>query len=221
MWQGLYDGLKDKGFTVIAAAMDSDPEAARPWVEEAKPSYPAPIDREHLLADLYNMVNVPQAVWIDEQGRIARPTEVAGAVDAFRSIDRETGAMPEEAMALAKRTKAAYVEAVRDWALNGEASRHALSGREAQTRMPAPGEDVLMAHAHFRLGLHLLRRGRESEAAPHLAEAKRLHPASWNMWRETYPKNARGLAAGPEFWERVDALGDRRYYGAIAMDGMP
>ena len=47
--------------------MDSDIEAARIWVDEAKPTYPVLIDQQHVLSDLYNMVNVPQAVWIDEQ----------------------------------------------------------------------------------------------------------------------------------------------------------
>jgi hypothetical protein len=30
-----------------------------------------------------------------------------------------------------------------------------------------------------------------------------------------------GLAAQPDFWERVDALGERRYYVPIEMKGMP
>ena len=32
------------------------------------------------------------------------------------------------------------------------------------------------------------------------------------MWRQAAPKDERGLASGPEFWARVDALGDRPYY---------
>ena len=50
--------------------MDSEADAARPWIEAAAPSYPALIDRNHRVAELYNMVNVPQAVWIDETGTI-------------------------------------------------------------------------------------------------------------------------------------------------------
>ena len=56
-------------------------DAARPWIEAAKPDYPCLIDRDHHVADLYNMVNVPQAVWIDEEGRIVRPPENAGSSD--------------------------------------------------------------------------------------------------------------------------------------------
>jgi hypothetical protein len=30
-----------------------------------------------------------------------------------------------------------------------------------------------------------------------------------------------GLAALPDFWERVDALGEKRYYLPVPMKGMP
>ena len=89
MWQKLYDGLKDRNFTVVTVAMDSA-EAARPWIEAAKPAHPSLIDRDHHVADLYNMVNVPQAAWIDEQGRIVRPPENAGSSNAFVASDRST-----------------------------------------------------------------------------------------------------------------------------------
>ncbi len=38
------------------------------------------------------------------------------------------------------------------------------------------------------------------------------HPEPWNIWRQAADKNEIGLAAGPEFWDRVRALGDRPYY---------
>ena len=39
MWQSLYAEFKDRGFTVVAVAMDV-PEAARPWIEAANPERP-------------------------------------------------------------------------------------------------------------------------------------------------------------------------------------
>ena len=72
MWQDLYDDLKDRDSTVIAVAMDARDDAARPWIEDVAPSYPCLIDTEHHVAALYNMVNVPQAAWIDEQGQLVR-----------------------------------------------------------------------------------------------------------------------------------------------------
>ena len=98
MWQSIYADLKDQNFAVIAIAMDSA-DAARPWIEAAKPTYPCLIDRDHHVADLYNMVNVPQATWIDEQGRIVRPPENAGSSDAFRHMDRVTKQMTADQLA--------------------------------------------------------------------------------------------------------------------------
>ena len=62
---------------------------------------------------------------------------------------------------------------------------------------------------------------RRGEIDAHFAEARRLHPESWNIWRQTAAVDERGLASGPEFWARVDALGSRRYYAPVDMEGMP
>jgi hypothetical protein len=221
VWQALYEQVAHTGFVVLAVAMDARPEAARPWIEAARPGYPCLIDRDHYLADLYRMVNVPSAVWIDEAGRIVRPTETAGAYEGFRSMDRSTRKMPEDVARTTAQAKRTYVEAVRDWALHGAESEHAFDPDAARAHLPPISEDVARAHAAFRLGLHLLRSGHEAEAERRLAEAIRLHPDSWNMWRQRAQPNELGLAAGPEFWQRVDALGPRKYYAAVDMKGMP
>lgn len=211
MWQSLHDELKDLGFTVLAVALDHR-EPARPWIEAAKATYPCLIDREHHVADLYHLVNVPQAVWIDEAGRIVRPPETAGSTDGFRAMDRRTFAMPEAAVAERVRVKARYFDAVRDWVRNGAASVHALDEARAAAKITTPDDAVAEAHARFRLGQYLLRAGRAEEAQAQMAEASRLHPDSWAIWRQAAEKDARGLAAGPAFWARVDALGERPYY---------
>ena len=64
--------MENEDFIIVSVAMDANVEAARPWVEEAAPTYVTLIDQNHLLSSLYNMVNVPQAVWIDEHGRVVR-----------------------------------------------------------------------------------------------------------------------------------------------------
>ena len=219
MWQKLHDELKDRNFTVVTVAMDSA-EAARPWIEAAKPAHPSLIDRDHHVADLYNMVNVPQAAWIDEQGRFVRPPENAGSSNAFVASDRSTRQMTEAQLTERARMKSVYVEAVRDWVINGPMSEHALDATAAQSRVRLPDEKVAAAHAHFRLARFLLRRGKADEAAFQFAEASRLHPASWNIWRQAAQKDDNGFAAGPEFWARVDALGDRPYHLPIAMKGI-
>lgn len=220
VWQSLYDDVKDRGVTVVAVAMDT-PEAARPFIEAAMPTYPALVDRDHHIAGLFGMVNVPEAVWIDENGRIVRPTESAGSWDAFRRRDRTTGALPEDAAQTAARAKRLYADAVRDWAMHGADSRHVRAAENARQHLREPTEDIALAQTHFRLGNHLLRVGRVDEAAAHFATAQRLHPGSWTMWRQTAAKTEQGFAAGPDFWARVDALGERRYHQRVDMEGMP
>lgn len=212
--------MKDKDFVVIAVAMDT-PDAARPFVDAARPAYPCLVDRDHRVAALYGMVNVPEAVWIDEQGRIARPAENAGSWDGFRRRDRTTGVMPQEDMDMIVRAKRAYLDAVRDWAVHGAASRHVFDEKAARAHLRRPSEGAALAHVHFRLGGHLARIGKPDEALTHFETARRLHPESWTIWRQTAGRNEQGFAANADFWARVDALGERRYYPRVDMEGMP
>jgi len=221
VWQALYEELKDHGFVVIAVALDSREGDPLPWIEAASPTYPCLIDRDHRLADLYGMVNVPQAVWIDERGTIVRPTEAAGAYEGFRRMDRQTREVPADVARITADTKAAYLNAIRDWVRSGRASAHALDAAGARAHTPQPTEDIARAHVLFRLGQHLIRHGQAAEGDRWLAEASRLHPDSWAIWRQRAGVTDLGLAALPEFWARVDALGEKRYYAPIDMPGMP
>lgn len=221
MWQKIYDAYQDRNFVVIAVAMDNDPEAARPWIEEANPGYPVLIDRYHRLADLYNMVNVPQAVWIDEQGRIVRPTENAGAFEGFRALDFATMTVPDEVAATVKNSKATYAAAVGDWAEKGADSVHVFTPEAARAHLEAPDDKVAEAHVLFRLGLYLRHSGKRAESDDLLAKASELHPQSWSIWRQAAETLENGLAAGPDFWQRVQALGDEHYYRPVDMAGMP
>jgi hypothetical protein len=218
VWQALHEAAKDHGFTVLAVALD-ELEPARPWVAAASPTYPCLIDREHRVADLYNMVNVPTAVWIDEQGRMVRPPENAGSSDAFRKADRTTLTIPDEALAERTRIKTAYFDAARDWALRGSASPYALDAAGVLARLHVPDASIEEAHAHFRLAQALLHEGRSDEAQAHFMEASQLHPDSWAIWRQALPKGANGIAGGPEFMKRVDALGNRPYYPPVELAG--
>ncbi len=210
MWQALYEELKDKGFMVVAVAQESrGAEHARPWIEQARSSYWQLIDTDHRLEDLYNLVNVPQAIWIDEQGRIARPPETAGSTDHFRRMDLETRTMTPEDQAERLAARQAYLDAVRAWVTTGA---HALPPDEARTGLPKVTPEIAEARARFRLGLWLRANGRAAEGDSQMAEASHLHPESWSLWRQAADLDEVGKASGPEFWKRVQALGDRPYY---------
>lgn len=210
MWQDLFDSLKTENFAVVAVAEESrGAEQARPWIEQAKTEYWNLIDVDHRVAALYGMVNVPQCVWIDETGRIVRPPETAGSTDHFRHNDPVTRTMTADNKQARDTARAAYLDAVRDWVRTG---RHALTEGEARGRLPRITADMALADANFRLGVWLGRHGRETEAGPFLTEASRLHPESWNMWRQAADLDAVGKASGPEFYRRVEALGEKPYY---------
>ena len=205
--------MKEFNFLPITVAFDSaGAAAAGQWIEAAKPAYPCLIDRRHSVAELYDMVNVPTAVWIDERGRIVRPAEIAGYSDAFRKIDRATFAFPPDAEKERAERRAAYLDALRDWARNGAASRYALAPEEVQRRMRTPGDSEALAAANFRMGEYLHETGRQQAAQKYFDEARRLRPESWNYKRQAWALEDPAKASGPEFWAAVDALGARSYY---------
>ncbi len=69
-------------------------------------------------------------------------------------------------------------------------------------RLRMPGDSVAEAHARFRLAQALVGEGRTDEARAQFAEAARLHPDSWAIWRQGAGKDERGLATGADFWAR-------------------
>jgi hypothetical protein len=210
VWQQLFDSLSGERFMIVAVAEESrGAEHARQWIEQANAKYWCLIDTGHRVADLYGMVNVPQAVWIDETGRIVRPPENAGSTDHFRLMDRTTRTLAPEHQVARQAARTAYLDAVRDWVLTG---RHALPAGTAASRLPDITPEIALAQAHFHLGVWLRRHGKAAEGDAHLAEASRLHPDSWNMWRQAADLDEVGKASGEAFWQRVQALGDRAYY---------
>ena len=213
VWQALYTELADTNFVPITVALDTrGPEAARPWIEAANPTYPCLIDQWHVVADLYGMVNVPIGVWINEDGVIVRPPETAGSVDAFRRMDRTSFSVPADALAELQGARRGYQDALRDWARNGEKSPYALSADEVRRRLTPVTDDVALAATHFRLGEHLHASGHPQSAQAEFAEAKRLQPESWAYKRQAWNLEDPLKSGGPEFWAAVDALGDDYYY---------
>jgi hypothetical protein len=184
----------------------------------AVPTYPCLIDERHIVAELYNMTNVPMAVWIDEQGHLVRPVEPTGASDGFRTMDRATFAMDPAIAEQGKMTRRSYVDALRDWVQNGSASRYALPPEQMRARIAAPSSDEATANANFRLGQYLFARGDKAAAQRYFDRARQLSPESWHFVRQALELVAVGNASSPEFFKAVDALGDRPYYPPIELE---
>jgi hypothetical protein len=180
VWQALHEELGDR-LAIITVALDASADDARPWIEAARPRHPALIDTRHVVADLYNMVNVPTAVWIDERGRLARPNDVAFGTDTFRHI---TGI-----------AAARHVDLLRGW-VRGEVAP--LGAAEARARLTLPAETDQQARAEFGLGQWLFTEGRPEAAARHFARAGELAPHDFTIRRGTMPM--RGVdPMGPSF----------------------
>ena len=218
MWQALRGELRPRGLEIVTVALDADPEAARPFVDPARPEHPSLIDRAHLVDELFGIVNVPSGVWIDETGTIVRPPETAYPARPY-FLDREVpaDASPRLAARIAEARKLrvepdAYVAALRDWVERGAESRFALSPDEVVRRSrPRPVEEATAA-AHFELAQHLYRAGRREDAVGHFRAAHRLQPDNW-----TYKRQAWTLAdpdQGPTDLYDGDWLSDVRKIGA-------
>jgi hypothetical protein len=196
-------------------------------VKLSRATYPLLRDEQHVVAELYDITNVPMAVWIDENGRIVRPAESAGSYDVVKHIDLKTFALPPEITQRATQVRASYFDAVRDWVKLGAKSRFALSPAQVAERVHGPGEAAARGHACFALGAWLWRNGKRDAAKPWFEAAVAAQPDNWAFRRQKIAvadESAIGnYAATPEFWAAVQATAaaGKRYYDLIDMPGMP
>lgn len=215
-WQAIYEELKDKNFEIITVAEDTrGVQDAGPWMTAAMLPMSAPvrspapaerirlthtalIDQEHLISRLYNMVNVPTAVWINEQGRIVRPNETAYVDDRLKHIHGLESAP--------------YIAALRDWAERGSQSAYVFSEERLRESLAPQNPDWSLAAAEFGLGEYLYRTGRLPEAISHFKEAQRLNPESWNYKRQAWLLSDSQRDYGTTFREEVAKLNGKRYY---------
>ena len=104
------------------------PRHTHQWIDAAAPTHPSLIDTRHVTGELFGFINIPMAVWIDEQGTIVRNAESAsiersplrdldipdGLPDRMRQMFTEVKAIPDDADA--------YRAAIVDWVEHGAAS---------------------------------------------------------------------------------------------------
>jgi len=183
------------------------------------PAYPNLIDEKHIVAELYNMNNVPMSVWIDERGQIVRPVEPAGATDGFRSMDRATWKLDSGIADQGRIVRKRYVDALRDWVAKGDKSEFVLSAEEIRSRIQTPSDNDVLATANFRLGQWLYSNGHAEAARPYMVKARELSPECWHYLRQTLELEQIGKASGPDFFGAVDALGNRPYYPPVEWKG--
>ena len=178
MWRSLRDELHPKGFELVTVGLDTLGDAGcRAFIEAARPTHPSLLDRHHVLAELFGVINIPSSVWIDEKGMIVRPAEVAPAPPQPTTGPR-LAMSPDapqrfvEIMAEAakiRRDTEAYHAALRDWVANGADSRFALSPDEVIDRSRPRDADKARGHAHFQLASQLEMDGHHAAAVAALS----------------------------------------------------
>jgi hypothetical protein len=156
------------------------------------------VDEHHLVSSLYNLVNVPSAVWIDETGTVRRIDE--GAYAASHDLDGFKFGRDD------------YAPMVADWVGSGDASPHLAGPLEIAAKTPEEAK----AEPAFALGLYFQSIGDDTRANRYWAMAEALNPDSWNYHRQDWAFTPE--EAGANWVKKFEALEGKPYYKPI--DGL-
>lgn len=226
LWQALRSRLHPKGLEIVTVALDTEgPEAARPWIEKAHPQHPSLIDVGHRVDALFGVVNVPNGVWIDEQGLIVRPAEPAWPGRTMVSQWKEDG-LSEHQLEMLKEVRNirfetdVYLDMLEDWVAHGSASRYALTPQAVIDQSQPRTSQTALAAAHFELGQHLHRQANHPAAIVHWREAHRLQPDNWTYKRQAWDIEDPGTQGKTDAYDShwladVKAIGASAYYPKI------
>ncbi len=191
--------MRGKNFELVSVAEDiGGLRTAGPWIERVKPTFTVLIDAQHTVATLYDMVNVPTGVWIDETSRIVRPNETT-FID-----NRYTGFHGIEA--------APYLDGLRDWLLRGAQSPYVMSPEQMRQYLALPDDRNLMADTYFKLAQHLVTIGHERDAIPYFKQAQQRRLESWNYKRQAWQFADPETDYGTNFQKEVKALNGKPFY---------
>ena len=155
------------------------------------------MDSAHTISALYNLVNVPSAVWIDETGRVRRIDE-----GTYATVHKMNGF---------EFGRTDYAPMVADWVHSGEQSPHLPAPGELQIAAKTSQEDN--AEPAFKLGLYFKQAGNNKKAQQYLAMAQELNPDSWNYHRQDWAYTPE--QAGPNWQKKVSTLDGKPYYKPI------
>jgi hypothetical protein len=172
--------------------------------DNAKATYTALIDETHLITSLFSLVNVPSAVWIDEQGRIVRMNE--GTYASTHQIAGGTTIGTNE-----------YTPAVKDWAINGAASKYVWTPEEVSKHVRVMTPETALADPTFKLGVYFYQQGDDERANKYWEESQRLDPDNWNFHRQDWSFTASERTE--KYREKRSKLGDKPYYAPFELDG--
>lgn len=205
VWQAIYEEIGSDKFEIISVAQDSGGEAAAgPIFDAANVSYTSIIDVNHHISALYNLVNVPSAVWIDEDGKIVRINEGTYA--------KNHGAFGTDE----------YAPILRDWAANGADSPYVWDQDKVSEMIFQRTPEAERAQPAFRIGTYYFTQGNDAKAEQYWTLAQELDPDSWNYLRQDIHYEDGG-SAGPEWSERRENEEGRgeTYYAPLDIEVNP
>ena len=192
--------MKDKNFEIIAAAQDTGGEAAAgKWYDAAKATYTTLVDAQHTVSSVFQFINVPMGVWVDERGRVVRPAEPAWTTNQTMRIGNKTIVTEGES----------YITALRDWVTNGERSPYALSDEGFAQRVKPPSAAEMEADASFKLAVWFHQNGNKELAAKYFERSQQLNPGDWNYHRQQWSFTPE--EAGRKWLQKFQAL-EQPYY---------
>ena len=158
------------------------------------------MDTNHTISSLYDLVNVPSAVWIDEQGKVLRIDEGSYAT-THKMGDLEFG-------------RNDYAPMVADWVRNGADSRYVADAGAAATRLTPKTADQARAEPAFKLGVYFHSQGDAAKADQYWQKAQALNPDSWNYARQDWSFTPE--EAGANFAAKYQSLDGKPYYKPVA-----
>ena len=138
------------------------------------------------MAERYGFINVPSAVWIDEDDRIVRPPDITPVNDLFKDF---TGIDSE-----------LHHVALRAWVRDGIVPMPESDVAQLQSE---PSEADESARLYRRVAAHLHRSGDDAGAARHFDQARQLAPWDWTIQRGSMPLSGRD-PFGQEFFDFVE-----------------
>jgi len=166
------------------------------WHDQTELSYTTLIDTSHRVTSLYNLVNVPTGILVDEEGRVRRIDD--GAYSESNGVTGDSIGAHD------------YTPIVRDWVANGNASPYLWSPEEMVERIRRRTPDEALAEPTFKLGVYFYESGDEALARTYWERAQALSPNSWNFHRQDW--NLTEGLAGPKLLEKMGELGSEPFY---------
>lgn len=142
-------------------------------------------------------MNVPSAVWIDEEGFVRR-------------IDEGTYAQTHK-MGEMEFGRDDYAPMVADWVRKGDKSLYVP--KRGTMSIAAVTPDAAKAEPAFALGVYFHQSGNRAKAEQYWQQAQILNPASWNYHRQDWSFTPE--EASQNWLKKYEALDGRHYYRPI------